>query len=381
MSQKTLTHKDLARLLKVSETTIKSYRRKFPSCIPVFSQGRPIRFTPEALPVCRMIRDLFEQGMEIAEVRLRLATEFPWIQAELPGQDNRIEESDASAHAQHVQQHSEETVRLPQGFSTAISGLAKSVVALTRQQAEILQRINGLEDKILSFSNGISAKDIVTTPINEPALSKESAEILPQAPNAAQPQWADELAEKLEVMEQAIVRTLESLGDQLKIPLESGEEELSVFSTESMLKKNEKARVIPWTDPVEAKPSREYNVQSKFTEEYLRHISTLPLAVSISGDYTGLAGRGPFCLNDLKAILAQTFSPPSHYVGRWETASGECWYILEQPEEADGETINLHLQPVENNRNQKMLEVVRLMVGGSYEHPSALYAFVQQLLG
>lgn len=66
-------------------------------------------------------------------------------------------------------------------------------------------------------------------------------------------------------------------------------------------------------------------------EDYLRRISTLPLALKGADGYTGLAPRA-FSLNDFKAILAQTM-PPQHYVGRWEVASGEFWHILEQPEE------------------------------------------------
>ena len=73
MSEATLTHKDLADLLKVSETTVKSYRRKFPGCIPVASQGKPIRFPAVAAEVALRIRDLFELGMSVEEVRLRLA--------------------------------------------------------------------------------------------------------------------------------------------------------------------------------------------------------------------------------------------------------------------------------------------------------------------
>ncbi len=76
MTEGNLTHRDLARMLGVSETTVKSYRRKFPDCIPVASQGKPIRFTAEAAAVSLRIRDLFEMGMSVEEVRARLAAEF-----------------------------------------------------------------------------------------------------------------------------------------------------------------------------------------------------------------------------------------------------------------------------------------------------------------
>ncbi|KAB1439092.1 MerR family transcriptional regulator [Pseudodesulfovibrio senegalensis] len=63
----TLTHKDLAALCGVSETTIKSYRRKFPTFIPVHTDGKPIRFKPEAGDICLCIRDCFTKGMSINE--------------------------------------------------------------------------------------------------------------------------------------------------------------------------------------------------------------------------------------------------------------------------------------------------------------------------
>ncbi|MCJ2165132.1 MULTISPECIES: MerR family transcriptional regulator [unclassified Pseudodesulfovibrio] len=63
----TYTHKDLATLCGVSETTIKSYRRKFPGFIPVLTRGKPIRFSHEAGEVCLRIRDCFAKGMSVNE--------------------------------------------------------------------------------------------------------------------------------------------------------------------------------------------------------------------------------------------------------------------------------------------------------------------------
>lgn len=72
----TLTHKDLAALCGVSETTIKSYRRKFPTFIPVHTDGKPIRFKPEAGEVCLCIRDCFMKGMSINETHKALKGRF-----------------------------------------------------------------------------------------------------------------------------------------------------------------------------------------------------------------------------------------------------------------------------------------------------------------
>jgi DNA-binding transcriptional MerR regulator len=70
------THKDLAALCQVSETTIKSYRRKFPGFIPVLTRGKPIRFTREAGDVCLRIRDCFDKGLSVNETLKVLREHF-----------------------------------------------------------------------------------------------------------------------------------------------------------------------------------------------------------------------------------------------------------------------------------------------------------------
>ena len=72
----TFTHRDLAQLLGVSETTVKSYRTKFPSFLPVARLGKPVRLHPEALEVCRAIRRLFAEGLSIEKTAVELRTEF-----------------------------------------------------------------------------------------------------------------------------------------------------------------------------------------------------------------------------------------------------------------------------------------------------------------
>lgn len=401
MPETTYTHKDLSRQLKVSETTIKSYRRKFPNCIPVSSRGKPIRFTSDALAVCRRIRNLFDKGMSVGEVRSRLAEEFSWIEEVPAGAEAALPEGGAGLQpgmpaaagsygasetlgADGVEDEVSGAIVLPPGFANAISGLAKSVVALTRQQAEILERISGLESSLQNFE--VSAM--------QAGPQAGESRLQPETADAGCPEWLEDFAERLKGMEQTLIRTLEGVEASLNSFQFSDDQVDNLIppygypappsQPAQTVSVDEGGRVLPWRGqaPKGVLLSPQARIQDKrVSEEYLRHISTLPLAVQVAGDYTGLAGRGPFCLNDLKAILAQTFSPPNHFVGRWETASGELWYMLEQPEEADSESISLHLKPVETRRNQPMLEVARLMVGGVNEHPSSLYTLVQQLLG
>ena len=72
----TYTHRDLAGHLGVSETTIKSYRSKFPGFLPVAREGKPVRLHQESLEVCRRIRDLFAEGLTIEQVTERLLPDF-----------------------------------------------------------------------------------------------------------------------------------------------------------------------------------------------------------------------------------------------------------------------------------------------------------------
>lgn len=76
MSGETLTHKDLSKIAGVSETTIKSYRRKFGSFFPVVSAGKPIRFAQEAGPLVERIRELFQENLSVGEIEERLRAEF-----------------------------------------------------------------------------------------------------------------------------------------------------------------------------------------------------------------------------------------------------------------------------------------------------------------
>jgi DNA-binding transcriptional MerR regulator len=74
------THKDLAKRLGVSVTTIKSYRAKFPGAIAALGQGKPLRFGPQALAACQTIRNGFQRGLSIDEIYHALKKDFPDVQ-------------------------------------------------------------------------------------------------------------------------------------------------------------------------------------------------------------------------------------------------------------------------------------------------------------
>lgn len=75
------THRDLAKAVGVTVTTIKSYRRKFPAFLPVESQGKPLRLAGESLTVCKRIHHHFLRGLSVGETSKRLTEEFPALAA------------------------------------------------------------------------------------------------------------------------------------------------------------------------------------------------------------------------------------------------------------------------------------------------------------
>jgi len=141
------THKDLAALCKVSETTIKSYRRKFPGFIPVLTRGKPIRFRKEAADVCLRIRDCFDKGMSVNETLKILKEHFK----ESPAERRRAAEPPRSAGADAVPADSGSGVfsqeYLDKFFATA-GQMMQGMAGLATAQAKAGQRLAALETAV-----------------------------------------------------------------------------------------------------------------------------------------------------------------------------------------------------------------------------------------
>ncbi|MHC1752951.1 MerR family transcriptional regulator [Humidesulfovibrio sp.] len=131
------THRDLAQALGVSETTIKSYRAKFPSFLPVAREGKPVRLHPEALDVCRRIRDLFADGLSISQTTRTLQLEFK----EYP-RNRRLSTSKISAA-----QTAAGTAAAP-----GESALGQRIEALTQAQNQARGRMELLELEVRNLA-------------------------------------------------------------------------------------------------------------------------------------------------------------------------------------------------------------------------------------
>jgi DNA-binding transcriptional MerR regulator len=160
MSEGTLTHKNLAAILGVSETTIKSYRRKFPGVLPVAGRGKPIRFKKEAADICLKIRDLFALGFSVGEIDERLFNDFAWRRPKTQSDENK------KSPARAEQNFSD----LSQSLASALGNMAKSIVALNETQTQVLSALKRLEDKLSGLERNLSVENAQGSSLPEDIL-------------------------------------------------------------------------------------------------------------------------------------------------------------------------------------------------------------------
>lgn len=355
MSQ-AVTHKDLARKLKVSETTIKSYRKKFGDAIPVASRGKPIRFLPEALAVCTRIRDLFELGMSIEEVRARLAQEFSWIPLV------RKEEPAATGVA----------AGMPQEFTIALSNLAKSMVTLLQQQNGIVDRMDKMEK---AFTEGMP---ITAAPREElkPADFKILIEDLQgYLRNALLPlqqlQRLSEVANITEVLRQTAESMLDAARNMCALAKNLDAEQRSETPS----------KVVRFQAPSSpAAPA----IHQSGSQDPPRSFLLKPMVIrNVDGAYIGAGGksRGRFTLNDFKALLVYGRQPGDHFILHWEQQGTDWVALLTRP---GGETPGkwqLVLKEAMSQSGVGVVELIKFAVNDESAHPAEFVQFVANLTG
>lgn len=140
----TYTHKDLANICSVSETTIKSYRRKFPGFIPVLTRGKPIRFQKEAGEVCLKIRDCFEKGMSVNETLKVLKDNFKEQPVSTQRRPQGTPHGSAPAQGVVSQEY------LEKFFATA-GQMMQGMAGLATAQAKTGQRLEKLESAVAAL--------------------------------------------------------------------------------------------------------------------------------------------------------------------------------------------------------------------------------------
>ncbi|MGE4265770.1 MAG: MerR family transcriptional regulator [Desulfovibrio sp.] len=163
MGTQSYTHRDLATALGVSETTIKSYRSKFPSFLPVAREGKPVRLHPEALDVCRRIRALFAEGLSITKTMQALRNEFkeyplnrrlsipqdrhgnppPEAAAQAKGTDALVERIQALTTAQDMARQRMEQLELEVRNLATMEAASKSLIAELLSELRAARAVQG----------------------------------------------------------------------------------------------------------------------------------------------------------------------------------------------------------------------------------------------
>ncbi|MEZ0575774.1 MerR family transcriptional regulator [Halodesulfovibrio aestuarii] len=325
MSHMPLTHKRIARILGVSETTVKSYRRKFPDCIPVASKGKPIQFTEEALEVCRIIRDLFSSGLSIEETHQRLAERFDFIAPpvfEEPEEENEVVE-----------------VVLPDDYKQAMSSLATSMVNLSLKQEQMLKKMNAIETRLqqLGLADISSSEE---RPAADPVLTELRA-----------------LTERTEALWDAISCTVSA-------NTAAGQSSASSQQVEDQVQKATVHRLVPLREAISHDPPR--------------NILALPLLIQErEGEYTPLHGRGNsrITLNDLRASLMTHFVEEDCYTIHWsENNSGWQLDLLQERAQVPH---NICLTMAQTSTLRGAVMVIKDMTTNGHEiTPGALQDFI-----
>lgn len=379
MSDMTYTHKVLASLLGVSETTVKSYRRKFPGCIPVASKGKPIRFTGEALAVATRIRNLFESGMSVEEVRSRLAAEFPFISEAVPPQGS----------------HQSDKAEVSPELSLGVSNMARSMVAMTQQQKAILARMQGieamLEDMGLQGAPGqspragkarereafiesrLDALDANTKNLAETVqeLAGQLSRFLGKRETAAG-EWSGSGAQTLSDAARPAALTTAAPRGEGEQPPPAAQERQNAQVIPLRPEKKPDSRQRPEPNLVPGKTAA-----TDGPSEPPRQFFGLPLvARTEQGRYISAGGksRGRFSLNDLKAMLIYGFTPPNHFALRWERHGQGWWLYLEQ--ENSDRSMHLLLMELPTQKGGSVVEILQIRQNDEARHPAEICGII-----
>jgi hypothetical protein len=417
MSEKTLTHRDLGRMLGVSETTIKSYRRKFPDCIPVANDGKPIRFTHEAGKVCLRIRELFSRGMSVPEVRTRLEKEFSWIEPlpEMP-QEQEPEVAPAVIPAGPVE------VELPDDYTQALSNLAKSMVNLTMKQDAIARRMESIDARLQKLDPQ-GAADAGMAPAMEAWLERATA-LLQRLEGLAAPvassagvsplsesaggsaeeaeQTGGEAAHAAPAKEQAVsgkvIRIRNAYGDVNEYTVETSAiparptEEASTDAEQPenaepqytdqdveggfIFDSDEAPEEAPDESPEEAPE------EAPVMQEPHRALLTMPLVIqSPDGEFLGVAGRtrGRFSINDLKAMLMTHFEGSERFSVQWQYTDNGWLMLLEQKDLSDPYSLAVLVDETTTPRGNNVALIEHLTINGKDENPVEMYNFINRI--
>jgi len=335
------THRDLAELCSVSETTIKSYRRKFPGFIPVLTQGKPIRFRKEAGEVCLAIRDCFAKGMSVKETLAALKERFTPqaapAQERSPFRPAPAAPADGSpVSSAQLEKFFETAARMMQGMAALATAQAKSERRMEKVEAA-LDRL--LEQEV---KNGETFSRLLAQP-GSPA---------PDSPHGStSPGDGAPAPERMRARK--IVNVRDSAGEVSSYALEKDE-----------------AATAPEPAP-EPDPAQEPVRLEQPPDELL----AMPIVIRTEQDeFLGMPGRLP--LSGFVEALVRDAEERGASLSRWQ-AEGGSWVFLTQVPGGSAHTLRFTATTTPRGNGVALLD--RLTVEGREATPRFLQEFFRQV--
>jgi DNA-binding transcriptional MerR regulator len=320
----TYTHKDLARLCGVSETTIKSYRRKFPGFIPVLTRGKPIRFKGEAGEVCLKIRDCFAKGMSVNETRKVLKENFK--------EDPPIRRARSAAPAASAAAPAGITQEYMEKFFETAGQMMQGMAGLATAQAKAEQRLKKVES-------------VLTRLLEADATNQEAlAVLLAQHPVES---------EKLEPVNSF---TPPSEPEQRVRARKIVNVHSPEGAVESYALEKEEAEAVEFTPPPDA------------------FLNTPIVIRNDQGEFLGVPGRLP--LSGFLEILVREAEENGSSLSSW-ARQGEAWvYTIRSP---GRDSHSLHFSTTTTPRGNLVVLFDRLDVNDRQTSPQFLQEFFRQV--
>ena len=316
------THKDLAELCSVSETTIKSYRRKFPGFIPVLTRGKPIRFRKEAGEVCLKIRDCFAKGMSVNETLAELNNHFTPQPGSGPSARPSPTRAQQVVSPEYLDRFFETAGRMMQGMAALATAQAKA--------GQRLEKVEAVLDKLLEIEsrNGERFNQLLTK------VGTPSPDTPPTTPLSG-----DGVSSRETVRARKIVNVRDSGGEVRSYALEK-----------------EAAGAAGLEQPPDA------------------FLATPIVILNDQGEFLGVPGR--LDLAGFVEILVREAEEDGASLSRWER-EGDGWiFVMDMP---GGNSHALHFVATTTPRGNQVVLLERLDVDGAETSSQFLQEFFRQV--
>ncbi|BCS89060.1 helix-turn-helix domain-containing protein [Pseudodesulfovibrio sediminis] len=347
------THKDLASLCGVSETTIKSYRRKFPGFIPVLTRGKPIRFKKEAGDVCLKIRDSFAKGMSVNETHKVLKENFKEI-PQVRSRRTSVSAGTGQPAAESAPMEGVSQEYMKKFFATAgqmmqgMAGLATAQVKAERRLQKVESILNTLVE--MESNNQDLYARLLEQQQSAPSLAPEPASMPEPTPEpVVEPEPMPEPAPEPEPAPQPA----EAKVRARKI--------VNVRGPEGEVKSYALEKDDPSGSPNAKQPSEAF-------------LNTPIVIHNEQGEFLGVPGRLP--LAGFVAILVREAEQSGDPHTGW-MHENDTWIFSMIA--AGGDTHALYFTSTTTPRGNLVVQLIRLDVNGTETTPQFLQEFFRQV--